>query len=193
MTRYEPVQELLYKITWLVFDCEFKVDFALTGIYKWITLFTFVCSPDTRQGATHKMVVRGRIKAKLNISTWNNLFFLAQRKFAYVKTDYATCNEQRRDATTVTSLQHTKKESARTETWSVLETIRRPLTLGAFVYIRVSSNRPPSVRYGSTVAELFMSCRHDTRNNRPAITDPQSLAHISCDPFQDGSHQAVSW
>ena len=26
----------MYKITWLVFYCEIKVDFALTGIYKWI-------------------------------------------------------------------------------------------------------------------------------------------------------------
>ena len=85
------------------------------------------------------MALRIGSKAKWNILTRNRNGSLVQRKFAYAKTDYATCNEQRRDATTVTSLQHThthtqKQESARPETWSPPETIRWPLTLGAFTF-----------------------------------------------------------
>ena len=71
----------------------------------------------------------------------------------------------------MTSSQHTKKqESARPET------IRRLLSSGAFVYIRVSSNRPPSVRFGFLVATQPRNClgrvatTHATTTGQPLLT-----------------------
>jgi len=94
-----------------------------------------------------------------------------QRKFAYAKTDYVTCNEQKGATLQVTSPQHTKEQESASP-----ETFRWLLTSCAFVYIQVSSNRPPSVRFGSSVATQPRNClgrvatTHTTTTGQPLLT-----------------------